>query len=157
MPENLAGTRSTGVHRYDLLVEVGERPLILAPQVRIETTLPIPRNAQLKRFIVRKDCLLNIAIADVARLVFTRKMVVHLRVQNPIREPPLRLIEKTIGRPCSQRGKIAFAFLIEACTRNCDGHSPSGLPKSRWRAFWFRVRRAITSLAICSSEFSATK
>jgi hypothetical protein len=118
MTLNLPHGHATRVHRDDLRVEAGEPALVLGDQPGIERALPVARNAQFKLAGLGDHRLGRIAIApvDFAAGRLTLKMVVHLRVQHPVRQSLLQLVEqavlgKNIPRVTSRKQQIQCVFL----------------------------------------------
>jgi hypothetical protein len=102
MPDDLAGAHPSGIHGNDLLVETGEPPLVLRDQLRIEVRLPVARDVERQLAGVRRHRLAAVAVAAIAGLAGF-EMVVHLRVQSPLGERLLQLIEQAVGVECGLR------------------------------------------------------
>jgi hypothetical protein len=97
MPDDLARAHPTRIHRHDLLVEARKAALILGKQLRVEARLTVSRDRELKRAAIGQNRLAAVAIAAVASGLFTREVAIHLRVQRPLRQRLLQLIEQAIA------------------------------------------------------------
>ena len=98
-------------------------PLALGDQVRIEARLPISRHIQLYPSGVGNYRLFAVTIAAVAGLA-VRKMTVHLRVQRPLSQRFLQIVEQAVA--LAHKG--LRAFVISGNLGLPDAKSRYGLP-----------------------------
>jgi hypothetical protein len=94
MADDLAVAHTPGVHRDDLLVEVGESPLVLPDKLGIEASLAIPWNLQRQFTGAGHHRFPAIAVAAVGGLVLAAQMVVHLGIQGALGQRLLQLVEQ---------------------------------------------------------------
>jgi hypothetical protein len=73
-----------------------QAPLILGDQLRIEGRQPVARHLQRDLAGAGQHCLAAVAIASVAAALAGVEMMVHRRVQSPLRQRLLQLVEQTV-------------------------------------------------------------
>ncbi len=130
MPHDLTRAHPTRIHRHDLLVEAREAALILGKQLRIKARLPVARDGKLQRAAIRQHCLAAVAIAAVADGLFVGEMMIHLRIQRPLRQRLLQLIEQTVALESRFRIRTGEKLVQNAVRDDrlfpsCHGWSPS--------------------------------
>src|SRR5512134_362413 len=96
MPLDLARRHPAGVHRNDLFIKTRKPALVLGDQLRIKRRQPIAGNVQRELARSRQYRLLAIPIAAVAIIFATLKMMIHLRVQRPLGQSLLQLVQQPV-------------------------------------------------------------
>src|SRR5512144_746739 len=98
MPLDFTGAHAAGVHRDDLLVEAGKPPLVLGDQPRIEGRQPIPGNLEIDLGSLGQHPLPAVAVAaiDPAVRFASLQVMIDLRVQRPLGQSLLQLIQQAV-------------------------------------------------------------
>ena len=98
MAADLTHRHATGVHRDDLVVELGETPLIPGDQLRIEGPRPIPRYIEGHFGRARQHRLFRATVASVHKpaVALLLQVLVQLAVQNARRQRLLQLVDKAV-------------------------------------------------------------
>jgi hypothetical protein len=98
MALNLAHRHAARTHGDDLLVEARETPLIARDQLGIEAPLTIAGElyVDLRRFGQHRLLRIAVAMIRFARRRLAFKMIVQLRVRNPLGQSFFQLVEKTV-------------------------------------------------------------
>ena len=118
VPDDLACAHPTRIHRHDLFVEAWEAALIFSKQLRIETRLPVAWNGKLKPAAIGQNRLSTVAIQAVAGSPFAREVMIHLRVQSPLRQRFLQLIEQPVVLKCRLRVRTRQKLVQDAIWDN---------------------------------------
>jgi hypothetical protein len=135
VPLDLAGAHPTGVHCTDLLIDARKAPLILGDQRRIEGRQPVAGDLEGDLAGVGQHRLRAVAVAAVGAPLSRAQVMIHLRVQPPLGQRLLQLIERAV---LLERGlRIpASRQLVERGIGNdrrfASGHAMSPLFPSSW-------------------------
>ena len=150
MASNLARAHTPRVHRDDLVIEAGEAPLVLCNQQRLKAALPVARHLQRHPAGVGHHALAAIAVPAVPGTAIARQVVLHLRVQRPLRQCLLHLVQQPAtakrragSRPGQQlvQDRVRYLWLFPSG----HGETPS-FPHDRSHTKFQTVPRTAASL-----------
>ena len=92
---NVPGAHAARVERDDFVVKSRKAAFVLLNQLRFESAVPVPRNRQRHRAILRQHPLAaaTVTVITGCLLVFTVQMHVHLGIQHALGQRLLQITE----------------------------------------------------------------
>ena len=94
MAADLACRHATRVHREHLVVEAWQAPTVLLHQPRLEAPRAVARHLQLHRPLVAQHALAVVPVTVVARRRLVLRVRVHLRIQCPLGNRLLQIVDQ---------------------------------------------------------------